>query len=78
MGLRTQIETLLHDIDVELIRLGIKTAGNHYSKLGTYKADVAAGFLNWYMFEEDKSRGMHNPPYAKAVLTNTLAKLKTY
>ncbi|HSW31709.1 MAG TPA: hypothetical protein VLH75_19655 [Longimicrobiales bacterium] len=77
-GLRTEITKLLGDVDKELIRIGIKTAGNHYVKPGTYKADVAAGFLNWYLFEEDKSFGMHNPTYTKAVLTNTLAKLKTY
>ncbi|MDP2956193.1 MAG: hypothetical protein Q8N53_07215 [Longimicrobiales bacterium] len=77
-GLRADVDKLLDDVDNELIRIGIKTAGNHYVKPGTYKADVVAGFLNWYLFEEDKSHGIHNPPYARAVLTNTLAKMKTY
>jgi hypothetical protein len=77
-GLRAEIDGLMEAIDHELIRIGIKTAGNHYVKPGSYPADVVAGFLNWYLFEEDKSHGMHNPPYARAVLRNTLAKLKTY
>jgi hypothetical protein len=77
-GLKEDIEELMHQTGVELERIGIKRPGGHYVNPGTYKADVVAGFLNWYLFEEDKSFGMHNPPYARAVLTNTLAKLKTY
>ncbi|HSW31710.1 MAG TPA: hypothetical protein VLH75_19660 [Longimicrobiales bacterium] len=77
-GLREEIEGLMDDVGAELERIGIKQPGGHYVKPGSYKADVVAGFLNWYLFEEDKSFGMHNPPYARAVLRNTLAKLKTY
>jgi len=77
-GLREDVDSLLDALDTELIRLGVKTAGNHYAVRGTFPADVAAGFLNWYLFVEDKSHGIHNPPYVKAVLTNTIAKMKTY
>jgi hypothetical protein len=77
-GLRGEIDGLLADLHTELVRLGIGRAGTHYAITGTYPADVAAGFLNWYLFTEDKSHGIHNPTYAKNVLRNTLAKMKTY
>ena len=31
--------------------------------------------LNWQLFAEDRSLGLHNPAYAKAVLTNTIEAL---
>ncbi len=71
------VEALLAEIDVELIRLGFKLADSHYAIPGTYSADLAAAFVNWQMFEEDRSMGLHNPTYAKAVLRNTLQMLLT-
>jgi hypothetical protein len=76
-GLRAEVSTLLDDLGAELVRLGIRRAGTHYANTGSYSGDVAAGFLNWYLFTEDKSFGIHNPTYTKAVLKNTLAKMKT-
>jgi thiosulfate dehydrogenase len=39
---------------------------------GTYPANIVAAMLNWQAIAEDRSLGLHNPAYVKAVLTNTL------
>jgi hypothetical protein len=79
-GLRPTVKQLLKDVETELVRLGIRKFStdphDYYAVAGTFKAEVAAGFLNWQLFSEDRSYGMHNPPYVKNVLTNTLAALK--
>jgi hypothetical protein len=78
-NVRPEINQLLADLEVELDRLGIHTVGNgFYANRGTFKADVAAAFLNWQIVSEDRSGGLHNPPYVRNVLKNTLAKMKTY
>ena len=43
-----------------------------YAVPGTYSANLAAAFANWQLFAEDRSLGLHNPAYVRAVLTNTL------
>mgnify|MGYP003574630842 FL=1 len=76
---RPETKTLLAELDVELQRLGIRKAGaDFYAVTGTYPADVAAAFLNWQIISEDKSGGLHNPPYVINTLKNTIAKMKTY
>lgn len=39
---------------------------------GTYDPEVAGAMLNFKTIEEDKSEGVHNPNYVKAVLINTI------
>ncbi|MHB1194028.1 MAG: hypothetical protein ACYC6F_13390 [Longimicrobiales bacterium] len=81
-GLRPTVKQLLADLNTELVRLGIRPVTtdptNYYAVVGTYKADIVAAFINWQLFSEDRSSGMHNPPYVKGVLVNTIAKMKTY
>jgi hypothetical protein len=81
-GTQPAVEQLLKDLDVELVRLGIRPVTtdphNYYAKAGTFPADVAAAFLNWQLISEDKSMGIHNPPYVTGVLKNTIQKMKTY
>ena len=78
-NVRPEIKGLLKELDAELTRLGIRKGGDdYYAVAGTYPADVAAAFLNWQIISEDKSGGLHNPPYARNVLKNSLAKMKTY
>jgi len=76
-NVRPEIKQLLADLDAELTRIGIR-AGGHYAVKGTWPADVAAAYINWVAVTEDKSGGIHNPPYARNVLKNTIAKMKTY
>jgi len=78
-GVQSEIEGLLDDLRDELVRLKIKDPGdNLYAVPGTYKADIAAAFLNFQLFSSDHSGGLHNPPYVRSVLTNSIAKMKTY
>jgi hypothetical protein len=78
-NVRPEIKQLLKDLDTELTRLGIRKGGNDfYAVAGTYPADVAAAFINWQTISEDKSGGLHNPPYVRNVLKNSLQKMKTY
>lgn len=37
---------------------------------------VAQALWNWVMLEEDKSNGIHNPPYTKALLKNSIEALQ--
>lgn len=76
LHVQTEVETLLANIAVELQRVGIMGA-DHYAVTGSWSGDLAAAFANWQMFEEDRSLGLHNPDYARAVLGNTLEVLKT-
>jgi hypothetical protein len=78
---------LLQTLEGELIRVGIKQALstdytihglNVYANTGDYPGDVAGAFLNWQMFAEDRSLGLHNPRYAKAVLQNSIEILAGY
>jgi hypothetical protein len=81
-GVQTEIDGLLAQLRTELIRLGVKTAttdpSDIYAKAGTFPGDVAAAFINYQLITEDKSHGIHNPPYVRNVLKNTIAKMKTY
>jgi len=43
---------------------------------GLYPVDVAGAFYNWIGLEEDRSSGVHNPKYTRALLTNSIAALQ--
>jgi hypothetical protein len=85
---QSEILALLIELETELVRIGIKremSPGYTIHDLSAqifddveYPADVAAAFVNWQMFAEDRSLGIHNPSYARAVLKNTIAVAKTY
>jgi hypothetical protein len=80
-NVRPEIKGLLSDLAAELYRLGIKADADPTSvsaKSGSFPGDVAAGFVNFQLITEDKSGGLHNPPYVRNVLKNTIAKMKTY
>lgn len=87
-GVQTEILGLLVDLETELVRIGIKrgmTPGYNLHDLEpyinenvAYPANVAAAFANWQMFAEDRSLGIHNPRYARAVLTNSIEVASTY
>ena len=41
------------------------------------EADVMGAFFNYKMIEEDRSGGVHNPKYAKALLVNSIEALQS-
>jgi hypothetical protein len=72
---------LLIELEQMLVDAGIKVAMSEdytihgispYAVKGTYGANLAAAFTNWQLFAEDRSLGLHNPPYVKAVLQNSI------
>jgi hypothetical protein len=71
------VQDLLDELAVELKRIGVMTSSES-AKTGTWAADVAAAFVNWQMITEDRSVGVHNPPYVIGILNGSVAKMKTY
>jgi hypothetical protein len=81
-----EILDLLTQLEQRLFDLGIKRElSEDYTLHGLsvyvnedveYPANVAAAFLNWQLFAEDRSLGLHNPAYARSVLTNSLEALE--
>ena len=71
-----QVSALITAVETELIRLGIHSGSGHYAVKGEWSGDLAAAFVNYQLFAEDRSMGLHNPPYAVSVLTNTLETLQ--
>jgi len=75
---QTEVEELLADLALELKRVGVMRAADHYAEKGTFAAEVAAAFINWQMFEEDRSLGVHSPRFVVAVLTNTIEAMAAF
>jgi len=82
-----EITGLLAKLDTALVRVGVKVALsedytaegiNAYAVTGDFPGDLAGAMLNFQMFAEDRSLGLHNPPYARAVLTNSIEVVAGY
>jgi hypothetical protein len=75
-GVQAEAEWKLDELAGLLRTIGIMAAEPSVSSVpGTWPADVAAAFLNWQTIYEDKSTGLHNPPYVLGVLQNTIEKM---
>lgn len=72
--IQSQVQNQLDSIAVLLKKAGILTSSGSF-KAGTWSGDLAAAYLNWQMCTEDKSLGIHNPPYVTKVLQNTMERL---
>ncbi len=68
VGLMAQLETLLID-------RGVYNTETELWNVGTYETDVAGAALNYLFIKEDRSKGVHNYEYAKALLTNSIESL---
>jgi hypothetical protein len=72
-----EINVMLEDIRILLEAQGVLDADG-YAVPGIMAADLAGSLLNYrYVALEDRSVGIHNPFYVKALLTNTLEYLQT-
>jgi formate-dependent nitrite reductase cytochrome c552 subunit len=73
-GLLVQIEQILVDAGIKQVMTPGYTLHelNARTNTGTFSANIVAAMLNWQMFAEDRSMGLHNPAYARNVLENTL------
>lgn len=77
-GVQTDISTKLDQLRVKLLSLGVisKQANGSYLIIpGTYPMIQAQAYFNWVGIEEDRSEGVHNPVYVRALLLNTLQAL---
>jgi hypothetical protein len=78
---RDNINTLLAELKTELIRLGIYNATTGGANAGTWAADIAGAYWNYKVAvgDGDDAGGLyaHNPPYTKALLQNSIDKMKT-
>jgi hypothetical protein len=76
-GLKEEVQVKLDSLAVLLRKVGIMAAAPSVSSVGgTWPADAAAAFLNWQTIYEDKSTGIHNPPYVLGLLVNSIEKMK--
>ncbi len=50
----------------------VTAAGGYHPVVGIYSVEEAGAFFNWTGLDEDRSLGVHNPKYVKALLTNSL------
>ena len=57
---------------IELVAL----PGEYVPVVGTYPMVQARAFFNWAGLEEDRSLGVHNPKYVKALLQNSIEALE--
>jgi hypothetical protein len=75
-GVQTDVEEKLHALRDRLVELGVVeyvVEDEAYEPVvGEYPMAQAQAFFNWVGIEEDRSLGVHNPKYVKALLSNSL------
>ena len=69
-GKLSEIHLLVEELSEILTEKGLLLDG--HPNPGTYKIDEASALYNLLLIEEDKSEGVHNPPYTVALLTNSI------
>lgn len=74
-GVQTEVEGLLAELKTKLAKVGIYDEAAGLAKAGKWTALQAGAYLNFQMATKDRSEGVHNAKYIKAVLKNTIAAL---
>lgn len=77
-GTQTAVAGQLDDLRDKLLALGVIEGDEehgYHPVVGTYPMLHAQAFFNWIGLVEDRSLGVHNPGYVKALLANTIAAL---
>lgn len=80
-GTQTLVASQLDQIRDKLIEFGVVAGDDehgYHPVTGTYPIDLARAYFNWIGLVEDRSLGVHNPKYIKALLMNTLEALNAY
>lgn len=78
-GVQTEVHGLLVELRDQLIALGVVEGdeeNGYHPHVGTYPIIQARAFFNWIGLEEDRSLGVHNPKYVKALLLNSIEALE--
>ena len=71
---QTDVAALLATLKADLQALNILDVDGDEVP-GTYAANIVAALYNYFLIEEDGSHGIHNPEYAKSLLTNSIEAL---
>jgi hypothetical protein len=70
-GVQTEVEGLMEQLKEKLVSKGLLTdAGS--AVVGTYPVDQVGALYNFLMIEDERSEGVHNPDYVKALLRNSI------
>lgn len=82
-GLQTEIEGLVASLSTKLQSFNLVDAEGHIIKSADGKGadwtnDEAGVVFNYLIIEEDRSHGMHNYPYVKALLQNSIEKVDSW
>ncbi|PKQ61578.1 hypothetical protein BZG02_15425 [Labilibaculum filiforme] len=79
-GVQSIVEGQLETLRDELVRLGVvawvEADAAYEPVVGTYPMVQARAFFNWAGLDEDRSLGVHNPKYVKALLQNSIEALE--
>ncbi len=73
-GKVTTVQALMEELATMLEEEGILHDGHVVT--GTYPFGVTAAYYNYAIVVEDQSKGVHNPVYVEALLTNTIEALQ--
>jgi hypothetical protein len=71
-GVQSDVLSFLSTLKGDLTTAGLLDA-NGSPVVGTYPVDQAGALYNYLMIEDDRSEGVHNPAYVKALLKNSIA-----
>lgn len=74
-GTQTDVQEMLDELEAELIAQGLMD-DTHHPIPGTYPTNKAGAVYNFLFVLEDRSLGVHNHRYAKALLANSLAAIQ--
>ena len=74
-NIQTEVEDLLGQLHDALVSKGAITAAGA-PVAGNYPIAVAGAVYNYKLIEEDRSSGVHNPKYIKALLKNSIQALQ--
>jgi hypothetical protein len=74
-ALHIAVEAKLDSLATMLESAGIYDPSTGLAKNGTFNANAVMAYLNFNMIEEDRSLGVHNPPYIKVLLRNSIQSL---
>jgi formate-dependent nitrite reductase cytochrome c552 subunit len=76
LAFQDEMDTLMVQLWDLLVAEGIANPSNGLAKTGTYPTELAGCYFNYKFVQEDLSRGVHNPTYAKALVENSIAALQ--
>lgn len=74
-GVQTEVAALLDELEANLIAKGL-IGSDGKLVLASYPVDLTGALFNFKTVQEDRSMGIHNPAYIKALLKNSIAASK--